>query len=167
MHGRGRCRQRGAENDCGGQRDCCPARHFRISGLSCRGLTPNRLATAALSWLGKTWGSGSMMPSASGWVVQCETHQIRARRRWVSQELYPSYRADQFAKGELSSDQMAKRFGGAGDGNQYHHIVTQGGANARSFSPQRFKTRIISSFCRRCCTRWSVMNIWDPHQIQI
>jgi hypothetical protein len=44
MHGRGRCRQRGAENDCGGQRDCCPARHFRISGLSCRGLTPNRLA---------------------------------------------------------------------------------------------------------------------------
>jgi hypothetical protein len=49
MHGRGRCRQRGAENDCGGQRDCCPARHFPISGLSCRGLAPNRLATAALS----------------------------------------------------------------------------------------------------------------------
>jgi hypothetical protein len=53
MQGRGRCRQRGAENDCGGERDCCPARHFPISGLSCRGVTPNRLATAALSWLGK------------------------------------------------------------------------------------------------------------------
>jgi hypothetical protein len=37
MHGRGRCRQRGAENDGGGQRRCCPAQHFRISGLSCRG----------------------------------------------------------------------------------------------------------------------------------
>jgi hypothetical protein len=42
MHGRGRCRQRGTENDCGGERDCCPARHFRISGLSCRGLVPQR-----------------------------------------------------------------------------------------------------------------------------
>ena len=42
MQGRGRCRQRGAENDCGGQRRCCPARHFRISGLSCRGLAPQR-----------------------------------------------------------------------------------------------------------------------------
>ena len=50
MHGRGRCRDGGAENDCGGERDCCPARHFRISGLSCRGLAPNRLATAAPSW---------------------------------------------------------------------------------------------------------------------
>jgi hypothetical protein len=44
---------------------------------------------------------------------------------------------DQFAKGELSPDQMAKRFGGAGDGNQYHHIVTQGGANGRNLSPQQ------------------------------
>jgi hypothetical protein len=42
MHGRCRCRQRGAENDRGGQRRCCPARHFRISGLSCRGLAPQR-----------------------------------------------------------------------------------------------------------------------------
>jgi hypothetical protein len=47
--------------------------------------------------------------------------------------------SDQFAKGDLSFDQMAKRFGGAGDGNQYHHIVTQGGANARSFSPQQLQ----------------------------
>jgi hypothetical protein len=26
---------------------------------------------------------------------------------------------------------MVKRFGGAGSGNQYHHIVTQGGANTK------------------------------------
>ena len=32
---------------------------------------------------------------------------------------------------------MAKRFGGAGAGNQYHHIVTQGGAN-----PDQHPTRI-------------------------
>ena len=81
MHGRGRCRDGGAENDCGGQRDCRPARHFGISGLSCRGLAPNRLATAALSCLGKTWGWGRMTPSASGWVVRHETHQIPASER--------------------------------------------------------------------------------------
>jgi hypothetical protein len=34
---------------------------------------------------------------------------------------------------------MAKRFGGAGDGNQYHHIVTQGGANADNLSPQQLQ----------------------------
>jgi hypothetical protein len=32
MHGRGRGRQHGAENDCGGERDCCPARHFVSPG---------------------------------------------------------------------------------------------------------------------------------------
>jgi len=30
---------------------------------------------------------------------------------------------------------MIKRFGPAGDGNQYHHIVTQGGANADNIAP--------------------------------
>jgi hypothetical protein len=62
MHGRGRCRQRGAENDCGGQRRCCPARHCRISGLSSRGLMPNGLAAAALSGLANRWGWGPMTP---------------------------------------------------------------------------------------------------------
>jgi hypothetical protein len=57
MHGRGRCRDGGAENDCGGERDCCPARHFRLSGLSCRGLAPNWLAAAALCAL-PTDGNG-------------------------------------------------------------------------------------------------------------
>jgi hypothetical protein len=46
---------------------------------------------------------------------------------------------DQFVKGELSKDDMAKRFGGAGDGNQYHHLVTQGGENASNFSPQELQ----------------------------
>jgi hypothetical protein len=82
MHGRGRCRDGGAENDCGGQRDCCPARHCRISGLSCRGLAPS--GPTALSCLVKTWGWRPMTPSASGWVVRNETHQIPASRMWIS-----------------------------------------------------------------------------------
>jgi hypothetical protein len=45
----------------------------------------------------------------------------------------------QFVKGQLSRDQMAKRFGGAGDGNQYHHIVTQGSANTDNLSPQQLQ----------------------------
>ena len=40
MRGRGRCRDGGAESDCGGERDCCPARHFRISELSCAAQCP-------------------------------------------------------------------------------------------------------------------------------
>jgi hypothetical protein len=52
-------------------------------------------------------------------------------------EEFSSY--DQFVKGELSSDQMAKRFGGAGDGYQYHHIVTQGGANPDNLSPRQLQ----------------------------
>jgi hypothetical protein len=52
-------------------------------------------------------------------------------------EEFSSY--GQFLKGELSLDQMAKRFGGAGDGYQYHHIVTQGGANADNLSPQQLQ----------------------------
>jgi hypothetical protein len=46
---------------------------------------------------------------------------------------------DQFIKDEFSPDQMAKRFGGAGDGYQYHHIVTQGGANAGKLSPEQLQ----------------------------
>jgi hypothetical protein len=45
----------------------------------------------------------------------------------------------QFIKGELSLDLMTKRFGGAGDGNQYHHIVTQGGANADNIPPEQLQ----------------------------
>jgi hypothetical protein len=35
-----------------------------------------------------------------------------------------------FVKGDSALDLLEKRFGSAGDGYQYHHIVTQGGANA-------------------------------------
>jgi hypothetical protein len=62
VHSRGRCRDGGAENDCGGERDCCPARHFPISGLSCRGPMSNGLAAAALSRLANRWGWGPMTP---------------------------------------------------------------------------------------------------------
>lgn len=46
---------------------------------------------------------------------------------------------DQFVKVSLSPDQMAKRFGGAGAGNQYHHIVTQGSANADKIPPEQLQ----------------------------
>ncbi len=38
-----------------------------------------------------------------------------------------------FVKGELNPNVIAKMFGSAGAGNQYHHIVTQGGLNAKKF----------------------------------
>jgi len=34
---------------------------------------------------------------------------------------------------------IIKRFGGAGSGNQYHHIVTQGGANGTKIPPERLQ----------------------------
>jgi len=43
---------------------------------------------------------------------------------------------DQFYKCEMSVKLVAKRFGSAGDGNQYHHIVTQGGLNGKNISPE-------------------------------
>jgi hypothetical protein len=106
MRGRGRCRQRGAENDCGGQRDCCPARHCRISGLSCRGLAPSGPAAAALSCLVEKWGWRAMTPSASGWVMQGKAHQIPASGMWISQGLNPPYRT---ARIRENSSLRAKR----------------------------------------------------------
>jgi hypothetical protein len=54
-----------------------------------------------------------------------------------SYEEFSSY--DQFYKGELGPELLAKRFGPAGDGEQYHHIVTQGGANADNISPEQLQ----------------------------
>lgn len=34
---------------------------------------------------------------------------------------------------------MAKRFGSAGDGYEYHHIVPQGGANAVNIPPEQLQ----------------------------
>jgi len=52
-------------------------------------------------------------------------------------EEFSSY--DRFYKGEFSFDLLAKRFGPAGDGQQYHHIVTQGGVNADNISPAQLQ----------------------------
>jgi len=46
---------------------------------------------------------------------------------------------DEFYKAELSVELLAKRFGPAGDGQQYHHIVTQGGANADNISAEQLQ----------------------------
>jgi|GEM_PF-3734758 len=44
--------------------------------------------------------------------------------------LHPGYvRYGDFIKDAAYLALLVKRFGGAGSGNQYHHIVTQGGAN--------------------------------------
>jgi len=50
---------------------------------------------------------------------------------------------DEFVKGQLSSKFMSKYFGSAGDGSQYHHLVTQGGANADAVLPQLQSTENI------------------------
>lgn len=48
---------------------------------------------------------------------------------------------DDFIKGEPTLDMIAKMFGNAGDGYQYHHIVMQGGANAKNplISPEQLQ----------------------------
>lgn len=46
---------------------------------------------------------------------------------------------DAFYKVALILELLAKRFGPAGDGQQYHHIVTQGGANADNIPPQQLQ----------------------------
>ena len=50
---------------------------------------------------------------------------------------------DAFVKGQSSSRFMSKYFGSAGDGSQYHHLVTQGGANADTEMPQLQSTENI------------------------
>lgn len=44
-----------------------------------------------------------------------------------------------FIKGELTLDVISKMFGRAGDGYQYHHIVTQGDANGDNISPEQLQ----------------------------
>ena len=44
-----------------------------------------------------------------------------------------------FIKGELTLDVISKMFGRAGDGYQYHHIVTQGGANEGNILPEQLQ----------------------------
>ncbi len=48
-----------------------------------------------------------------------------------------------FYKDAFSIELLDKRFGSAGPGNQYHHIVTQGGANADNIPPERLQNTDI------------------------
>ena len=58
----------------------------------------------------------------------------------VSTDRYEDFSSyDAFYKGEPSPEFLAKRFGPAGDGQQYHHIVTQGGTNAHNISPEQLQ----------------------------
>lgn len=52
-------------------------------------------------------------------------------------EEFPSY--DQFQKSDRAQDQLVKRFGPAGDGYEYHHIVAQGGENASKIPQQQLQ----------------------------
>lgn len=52
-------------------------------------------------------------------------------------EQFSSY--GDFLKLESAQEKVAKRFGAAGDGYQYHHIVTQGGANADNIPAEQLQ----------------------------
>lgn len=60
--------------------------------------------------------------------VQKGPHSLEEMQVSSSYEEFPDY--GDFLKADLLGAIMLKRFGSAGDGFQYHHIVTQGGANA-------------------------------------
>ena len=52
-------------------------------------------------------------------------------------EEFATYR--DFVKSDLALELLEKRFGAAGDGYQYHHIVTQGGANDGSIPAEQLQ----------------------------
>ena len=52
-------------------------------------------------------------------------------------EEFSSY--DMFTKIALEDEDLSKRFGSAGAGYQYHHIVTQGGENATKIPPTQLQ----------------------------
>jgi hypothetical protein len=58
----------------------------------------------------------------------------------VSSPVYEEFSSyDEVYKSELSLELLAKWFGPAGDGQQYHHIVTQGGTNAENILPEQLQ----------------------------
>ena len=61
-----------------------------------------------------------------------------------SYQEFPNYRA--FVKGELSLQPSGQDVRSAGAGNQYHHIVTQGGLNGKKFPAELLQTRATSPF---------------------
>jgi len=62
---------------------------------------------------------------------------VLSRAQSSDYEEFSSY--DEFYKVKLSLELLAKRFGPAGDGQQYHHIVTQGGANEDNIPPEQLQ----------------------------
>ena len=52
---------------------------------------------------------------------------------------YEEFAIMPFLKVGASPDYMEKRFGGAGAGFQYHHIVTQGGVNTDIIPPEQLQ----------------------------
>jgi hypothetical protein len=64
-------------------------------------------------------------------------YSLRDLRVTDQSEAFSSY--DAFYKALSIEEYLLKRFGRAGDGYQYHHIVEQGGANANNFSAQELQ----------------------------
>src|SRR5262249_49235621 len=53
-------------------------------------------------------------------------------------ESFSSY--DAFYKGFLDQEDLEKRFGRAGDGLEYHHVVEQGGTNAATIPAEKLQS---------------------------
>jgi hypothetical protein len=70
--------------------------------------------------------------------VRSGPHSLEELQVSGDYEEFSSYR--DFVKDALHAEFMAKRFGPAGDGSQYHHIITQGGANASSIAPEQLQS---------------------------
>ena len=73
--------------------------------------------------------------------VQNAPYDLEDLRVSGDYEEFSSY--DAFLKNSLNSTFMLKYFGPAGDGSQYHHLVTQGGANADAVLPRLQSTENI------------------------
>lgn len=73
---------------------------------------------------------------------------------------------DQFNKGGLPQELLAKWFGPAGDGQQYHHVVTQGGADADNIPRDNFKTQTTSFAYQQYCMKQSMLNTLKARLIQ-
>jgi hypothetical protein len=70
--------------------------------------------------------------------VRSGPHSLEELQVSGDHEEFSSYR--DFVKDALRAEFMVKRFGPAGDGGQYHHIVTQGGANTSNIAPEKLQS---------------------------
>lgn len=72
--------------------------------------------------------------AATGFV-KAGPHTLDGLRVSAEDESFSSYRA--FVKGGSIEEFLTKRFGPAGSGYEYHHIVEQGGANGINIAPEK------------------------------